>query len=240
MLELYRLDERIAFPALEYALTEPNGLLAFGGDLSVNRLKAAYRSGIFPWFGHDEPYLWWSPTPRGILNLDDFHCSKTLRKSIRKHAFKVTINHAFQRVISLCAKIPRNFGANSQSETWITQEMQNAYINLHNVGAASSIEVWLNEELVGGLYGVTIGGVFCGESMFHRHTNASKVALFALVQHMKSNNLGFIDCQMNTEHLAKLGCKEVKRANFVALLDAWKDKEIDESIWREQEIRLIV
>ncbi|GBL03345.1 leucyl/phenylalanyl-tRNA--protein transferase [Glaciecola sp. KUL10] len=236
MLELYRLDERIAFPALDQALDEPNGLLAFGGDLSIKRLKSAYRQGIFPWFAETEPYLWWSPSPRGIIHLEQFHCSKSLKKSLRKHNFKITINHKFSEVIEQCALIPRNFGANPQSDTWITHEMQQAYIDLHHAGAASSVEVWLHDRLVGGLYGVTIGGVFCGESMFHKYTDASKIALLALVQHMKANQLGFIDCQMNTDHLAKLGCEDVTREQFLVLLNRYKDLDVHQGVWRPQEV----
>lgn len=236
MLELYRLDERIAFPSLDKALDEPNGLLAFGGDLSINRLKSAYRQGIFPWFADEEPYLWWSPSPRGIIQLENFHCSKSLKKSLRKHDFRITINHCFPKIIQHCALIPRNFGANPQADTWITHEMQQAYIELHYSGAASSVEVWLNNKLVGGLYGVTVGGVFCGESMFHKYTDASKVALLALVQHMNANQLGFIDCQMNTDHLAKLGCEDVNRNEFVSLLNKYKDLEVSEKVWRPQEV----
>lgn len=236
MLELYRLDERIVFPSLDSALAHPNGLLAFGGDLSSKRLQSAYRQGIFPWFGDDEPYLWWSPDPRGILLLEDFHASKSLLKTLRKHDFKVTINECFEDVVAHCALIPRNFGSNPQDSTWITQEMQDAYMQLHMDGYASSVEVWFEDELVGGLYGVTIGGVFCGESMFHKMTDASKLALYALVQHMKAHDLSFIDCQMQTDHLAKMGCKVISREGFARLLDLSKHKLLSPNVWKNQEI----
>jgi len=238
MLELYKLDKRLVFPAVESALHEPNGLLAFGGDLSEARLLSAYRKGIFPWFGDDEPYLWWSPDPRGLIKLSDFHCSKSLAKSVRKNAFEISINTAFDTVINRCSNIPRNFGACPQTATWITAEMMFAYQQLHLAGYASSVEVWLNNELVGGLYGVCVGGVFCGESMFHSYTDASKIALMALVQHMQKHHLGFIDCQMNTEHLARLGCKSVKRSDFISLLNTHKDQVISREVWASQRVNI--
>jgi leucyl/phenylalanyl-tRNA--protein transferase len=241
MLELFRLDHTNHFPALEFALEEPNGLLAFGGDLSTERLISAYRSGIFPWFSDGDPYLWWSPDPRGILKLEDFHLSKSLQKSIRKKHFRVTLNNHFKAVINECASVPRKVTGLGQvgetSElTWITDEMIAAYEQLHLAGHAHSIEVWEQQTLVGGLYGVAIGGMFCGESMFHLRTDASKVALFALVQHMRRHQLGFIDCQMGTAHLSSLGCKELSRENFISLLQTHRDTSVDSEVWRPQSI----
>lgn len=238
MLELFKLDQQLVFPPVEFALEEPDGLLAFGGDLSVPRLVAAYKNGIFPWFGNNEPLLWWSPSKRGIIELDSFHCAKSLTKCIRKNNFTVTLNYDFDAVISHCSSIPRNFGANPQSDTWITNDMQEAYKQLHHQGYASSVEVWSHGALVAGLYGVTLGGIFCGESMFHKVTNGSKIALLALVQFMKKHKLGFIDCQMKTDHLATLGCVDVERAHFLSLLSQYCDTEQNGAIWTTQELTI--
>ena len=242
MIELFKLDHSNRFPAVEFALEEPNGLLAFGGDLSVTRLVNAYHSGIFPWFGDDEPYLWWSPDPRGILALDKFHTSKTLLKSLKKAEYHVTLNNNFLGVIKQCSQIPRKASglgaaAETSTQTWITEEMLFAYVKLHAAGHAHSIEVWHKEILVGGLYGVAVGGVFCGESMFHLKTDASKVALYVLVQHMKKFDMGFIDCQMETPHLATLGCESISREDFLERLQKYKNRDIDPDIWRPQSLR---
>lgn len=244
MIELFKLDHSNRFPAVDFALDEPNGLLAFGGDLSVPRLLSAYHSGIFPWFGDEDPYLWWSPDPRGILELDKFHASKTLRKLIKKAEYRVTLNNNFLAVINQCAQIPRKssgLGQTSETstQTWITREMLAAYLQLHQAGFAHSVEVWHKETLVGGLYGVAVGGVFCGESMFHSKTDASKVALFALVEHMKRFDMGFIDCQMETPHLATLGCETISRENFLERLQTFKDKKIEPEVWRPQSLRTL-
>lgn len=245
MLELFRLDHTNRFPALEFALEEPNGLLAFGGDLSTERLISAYSQGIFPWFSDGDPYLWWSPDPRGILMLEDFHLSKSLQKSIRKKRFRVTLNNNFRAVINECANVPRKItGLGQVGETsdltWITDDMKEAYERLHDAGVAHSIEVWEQQELVGGLYGVAIGGVFCGESMFHLRTDASKVALYALVQHMQKHCLGFIDCQMGTSHLSSLGCKEIDREAFISLLHRHTETNTNEEVWRPQSISNLI
>ncbi|MBF7072582.1 leucyl/phenylalanyl-tRNA--protein transferase [Glaciecola sp. MH2013] len=245
MLELFKLDHTNRFPAVDFALIEPNGLLAFGGDLSAERLLEAYKHGIFPWFSEGDPYLWWSPDPRGILALEDFHCSKSFRKSLRKNQYRATLNNNFLAVINECASIPRKSpGLGNVSETnnltWITPEMKNAYVELHHKGYAHSIEIWDKEILVGGLYGVAVGGVFCGESMFHRKTDASKAALYALVLHMKNHNMGFIDCQMETEHLRSLGCQEVDRELFIDMLDEQLTVELSEDCWRAQSLGILV
>lgn len=217
MIQLHHLDVDSPFPPVSEALDEPNGLLAYGADLSPQRLFTAYSNGIFPWFSEGEPLLWWSPTPRAIIELDEFICSKSLKKLAKQKKFRVTLNHSFEDVISACATIPRQSLTNSDvsAETWITQDMQLAYIQLHQLGIAHSVEVWDAEELVGGLYGVGIGKVFCGESMFHKKSNTSKLAMLALVQHMKQQGLSFIDCQLPTEHLSSLGAKSVGRNSFV-------------------------
>lgn len=220
MIELPYLTEHAPFPRVEEALLEPNGLLAFGGELSVNRLFTAYSSGIFPWFSADEPVLWWSPDPRAIIELEHFHASRSLRKLINKRVYTVTMDHDFEQVIRACARVPRihpQTGTVSQ-DTWITKDMEQAYINLHNCGLAHSVEVWDDDKLVGGLYGVAVGDVFCGESMFHYKTNTSKLALYALAEHMKKHHLAFIDCQLPTEHLASLGASNVSRDQFIARL----------------------
>ncbi|MFT5542685.1 MAG: leucyl/phenylalanyl-tRNA--protein transferase [Glaciecola sp.] len=241
MLELFKLDHSNLFPTVDLALDEPNGLLAFGGDLSTERLVNAYRSGVFPWFGDEDPYLWWSPDPRGILELSTFHESKSLHKTLRKSQYQVTLNNNFLGVINQCAKIPRKLSGSGQinessNQTWITQDMIEAYIRMHDTGNAHSIEVWHKQALVGGLYGISVGGVFCGESMFHSKTDASKVALLALVRHMKAFDMGFIDCQMETPHLASLGCKTINRVEFIARLGAQKDREFSKDLWRPQSL----
>lgn len=214
------LGRETPFPPVDAALPDPNGLLAYGGDLSVSRLLSAYSQGIFPWYSEQEPILWWSPCPRAIIELDDFHASRSLHKLVRKQTYRVTMDLAFCDVIEACATIPRYMaGIDSVSQdTWITGEMQFAYKALHKAGFAHSVEVWDNETLVGGLYGVAIGEVFCGESMFHRADNASKLALYALVVHMRKQGLAFIDCQMPTPHLASLGATTLSRKRFVAKL----------------------
>ncbi|MDC8830851.1 leucyl/phenylalanyl-tRNA--protein transferase [Alteromonas gilva] len=216
MLTLPFLDNDSPFPPPHIALEDPNGLLAYGADLSPGRLLSAYSQGIFPWFSDGEPILWWSPTPRAIIELDNFHISGSLKKLIRQQRYRVTLNHAFASVIDQCAHIPRlQYG---QTSTWITKEMIAAYQALHDLGLAHSVEVWDNNELVGGLYGVAVGKVFCGESMFHCRPNTSKLALAFLVQHMQQHNGAFIDCQMPTEHLSSLGASSISRDAFIARL----------------------
>jgi leucyl/phenylalanyl-tRNA---protein transferase len=226
MLHLHKLDSSLWFPNPEHSTTEPNGLLAFGGDLSVDRLKCAYHSGIFPWFSEGEPILWWSPDPRGIVELDSFCASKSLRKYVRNTSLTVSLNTAFTEVIEACAKIPRG-----RSGTWITDRMIAAYIDLHNAGHAHSIEVWDGKMLVGGLYGVASGGVFCGESMFHRVSNASKLAFYYLVEHLRMIKFDFIDCQMQNSHLASLGCVEIPRSIFLSRLANCANKPITKVCW---------
>jgi leucyl/phenylalanyl-tRNA--protein transferase len=234
MLTLTKLDKKLIFPPTDIALTEPNGLLAFGGDLSAERLLLAYESGIFPWFSRNEPVMWWSPNPRGILPIDNFKCSKSLKKFIRNCDYQITINIAFNQVIDECATIPRD-----DSGTWITYDMINAYKNLHRLGHAHSIEVWNEDTLVGGLYGIVVGKMFCGESMFHKATNASKVAMFSLVEILKSQAAEFIDCQMQNSHLASLGCIEMPRDKFLIILQQQSQKTFDKSVWQPQTLNLI-
>ena len=202
------------FPPVETALTEPDGLLAMGGDLSPERLINAYQRGIFPWFEDDQPILWWSPSQRMVLTPGDMHISRSLRKSLRRQNFSLSINHAFAEVIECCAE-PRGYS----SDTWITATMQDAYLQLHKMGFAHSVEVWQDERLVGGLYGLYIGDIFCGESMFHTVTDASKIAFIALQQHLANIGCKLIDCQLHNEHLASLGAIEISREAFIKQLN---------------------
>jgi len=209
------IDKDCAFPPIEQALQEPNGLIAIGGDLSSSRLLAAYRQGIFPWFSDDEPILWWSPDPRMVLFPDTLKISSSLKKIIKKQSFEIRFNTAFREVITACSSTLRA----GQHGTWITQDIIDAYCNLHKEGHAISSEAWLNEQLVGGCYGVKIGKMFYGESMFHTVSDASKVAFVHLVQHLKSERVGMIDCQMKTAHLARFGAYEINRAEFMRKLN---------------------
>lgn len=227
-IQLFRLDDAVNFPPAELALEEPNGLLAFGGDLSVERLLCAYESGIFPWFSEGEPLLWWSPDPRGVLFIAEYHCSKSFKKFLKKHPFQVTMDKAFEEVICACAHTPRG-----ERGTWITQDMQQAYARLHQAGFAHSIEVWEGNELVGGLYGIGIGQVFCGESMFHTRTNASKLAFHALVRYMQAHHCKLIDCQMQTEHLSSLGAKSLGRTRFLHHLKSELNKDYPADLWQD-------
>jgi leucyl/phenylalanyl-tRNA--protein transferase len=230
---LTKLNKQLLFPSTDTALIEPNGLLAFGGDLSPRRLILAYSSGIFPWYSQNEPIMWWSPNPRGILPLDNFNCSKSLKKFARNCDYQITINKAFDQVIDICATIPRN-----DSGTWITGDMINAYKKLHLLGHAHSIEVWSDNVLVGGLYGVIVGKVFCGESMFHKATNASKLAMLSLVEYLKYQGAEFIDCQMQNPHLASLGCIEVPRTKFLTILAEQNQQSFDNDVWQPQTLNL--
>lgn len=199
-----------AFPPTSAALKEPNGLLAIGGDLSPTRLLSAYRQGIFPWFSDDEPIMWWSPSPRMILFPKELRISRSLKKTINKQLFDIRFNTAFEAVMQACSEVSRP----DQDGTWITQTMINAYCQLHEMGYAQSAEAWLDGKLVGGCYGIKIGQVFFGESMFHRVSDASKVAFVHMVQHLHDSQINMIDCQMNTAHLARFGAKEVDRKTF--------------------------
>ena len=214
------------FPALHKALQEPDGLLAIGGCLSKIRLLNAYRHGIFPWYNHDEPILWWSPDPRLVLFPDKLVISRSLRKTLRKNKFSVTFDQAFSDVITACAE-PRQ----DSLGTWITDDITQAYIKLNRAGYAHSAEAWLDGELVGGLYGVALGRVFFGESMFHTKTDASKVVFATLVEQLKAWDYQLIDCQVHTTHLASFGAVSCKRNHFIQLLDQYCDIPAQESAW---------
>jgi leucyl/phenylalanyl-tRNA--protein transferase len=211
---IFRLVEDTVFPPPDYA--DPSGLIAVGGDLSSERLLEAYRVGIFPWYSEDQPILWWSPDPRFILELDEFKISRSLQKTLRRKIFQVTFDRVFEEVIAACSVVPRE----GQRGTWITQEMRDAYLELHGLGYAHSVESWFGGELAGGLYGVSLGKAFFGESMFHHKPDASKVALAMLVEKLKSWGFHFIDSQMTTEHMMSLGAKEVPRRIFLKRLQS--------------------
>ena len=204
----------VGFPDICLAETEPNGLLAVGGDLSRARVLNAYRRGIFPWYSPGQPILWWSPAPRMVLFPNEFHCSRSLRRSLRKRAYQVSVNLAFEDVIRACAE-PRS----PAEGTWLLPEMIESYVALNRSGNAHSVEVWRNDELVGGLYGIAIGQMFFGESMFSRSEDASKVALGRLVEIAFTQPFQLIDCQIHTDHLARLGAREISREAFQRALD---------------------
>jgi leucyl/phenylalanyl-tRNA--protein transferase len=208
-----RLDGGAPFPPIEHALREPDGLLAAGGDLSVARLVDAYSRGIFPWFAEGQPILWWSPDPRMVLFVDEFVLSRSLRRRVNSASFDVTIDVAFDDVIRACAG-PRA----GQEGTWITPDMANAYRALHRAGYAHSVEAWRDGVLVGGLYGMALGRMFFGESMFTRLPDASKVALVHLVSVVRAQGVPIIDCQQQTRHLASLGARPIARVEFAARL----------------------
>ncbi len=208
------LSARTPFPPLARALAEPNGLLAAGGDLSPERLVAAYRRGIFPWYSEGQPILWWSPDPRMVLPVAGFRVSRSLRKRVAARTFETRVDTAFRDVVGACAAVPRP----GQRGTWITAEMVDAYCELHRLGYAHSVESWRDGALVGGLYGVALGRVFFGESMFARETDASKVALVALVARLQRLDVPLVDCQQETAHLASFGARPMARDRFAAAL----------------------
>ena len=247
---LYQLDDNtLVFPPIELALTDPNGLLALGGDLSTERLIQAYSQGIFPWYGDNDPLMWWSPDPRAIINIDDLRINRTLRKAIKKTPFEITLNRDFTQVIKLCANAPFR-----DDETWIIDEMQAAYISLHEQNIAHSIEIWHTDdnttntetnhenqnkkELVGGLYGIAINGFFSGESMFYKQANASKFALIALGKLLKSIGVQFIDCQLLNPFLEDMGAIEVKRNDFTSMQQSAITTNVPEDFWQARTLTL--
>lgn len=213
------------FPATDNALDEPNGLLAVGGDLSPERLIAAYRQGIFPWFEASQPILWWSPSPRAVLFPDSIYLSKSLKKRLRRRDYMVTCDQQFRQVMQHCADTPRT----GQDGTWITDEMLQAYGELFDRGIAHSIETWQDDQLVGGLYGIAIGKVFYGESMFSVSTDASKVAFAHLAKQLENWGFAVIDCQVSNSHLSSLGAEEISREVFCKLLSDNIDKQSDDN-----------
>ena len=214
--QLYWVADNIiasGFPPVTKALRDPDGLLAIGGNLSSETLLDAYRRGIFPWYSKGQPILWWSPNPRCVLEVEDLKISRSLHKTIRRNIFTVTFNREFDQVIKSCAEPREEF-----ADTWITDDMDIAYNRLHNDGYAISVETWYGNELVGGLYGLVIGKVFFGESMFSRMTDASKVALVILAEELKRREFRIIDCQVHSRHLQSLGARPMPRDLFVNLL----------------------
>jgi len=218
-------SDHATFPDPRKALREPNGLLAAGGDLRPDRLLAAYRSGIFPWYESGQPILWWSPDPRTVLFPGELHISRSLRKTIRRGAFQVSRDQAFRQIIEACADRGPAAG------TWITDEMAHAYGRLFALRAAHSVEIWHDNRLVGGIYGVTIGRVFFGESMFSRVADASKAALVHLVAFLKAHQYGLIDCQIASPHLTSLGSREIPRPAFLETLKSLCDLAPDPGQW---------
>jgi leucyl/phenylalanyl-tRNA--protein transferase len=214
------------FPDVALALHEPDGLLAVGGDLSVERLRAAYQRGIFPWYSGDQPILWWSPDPRSVLFPGKLHISRSLRKTLRKQQYKITFDTAFADVIRACSQ-PRE----DDLGTWITDEMQQAYIRLHQAGYAHSVECWLNGKLAGGLYGVSLGNVFFGESMFSHVTDASKIAFVFLVRQLQRWQFGVIDCQIQSSHLDQFGAELIPRSEFITLLNQFCNQTGRSGLW---------
>lgn len=223
-------DDDQGFPNPAFALREPDGLLAIGGNLSPKRLLEAYRRGIFPWYSEGQPILWWSPDPRTVLFPERIKISRSLRKTIRNGGFAITMDTAFPAVIRGCSE-PRGEDAG----TWITPEINDAYCRLHAMGYAHSVEIWQHGGLVGGLYGVALGRVFYGESMFSRVSNASKIALVTLAQQLQRWAFGVIDCQLHTAHLMNLGAQEVRRGTFIRLLDRYCPMEAYNGPWRIDE-----
>lgn len=209
---MYFLTKELYFPPVDEATYE--GILAIGGDLSTERLLLAYRNGIFPWFNEEEPILWWSPPERMVVVPQLYKVSKSIRNLLNRQQFDVTFNQDFRSVIRNCQQIARK----GQDGTWITQDIIDSYTKLHELGHVQSVEVWQNGELVGGLYGVDLGHVFCGESMFSKVSNASKIAFVTLVQYLKDHNYKLLDCQLHNEYLEQLGAFEISRETFIKVL----------------------
>ncbi|MEM7246342.1 MAG: leucyl/phenylalanyl-tRNA--protein transferase [Acidobacteriota bacterium] len=222
---IFRLPAEPLFPDPE--LAEDEGLLAIGGDLSPERLVTAYSLGIFPWYGQDEPILWWSPDPRLVLLPERLHVSRSLRRTLRRERYAVTLDEAFSDVVAACAEQERP----GQNGTWITDDMHRAYVRLHEIGLAHSVEVWDDDALVGGVYGVCLGSIFFGESMFARATDASKVGFVRLVEQLARWGIDLIDCQVHTDHLVSLGAEEWPRKRFLAALEKALQEETRSGPW---------
>ncbi|WP_033575620.1 leucyl/phenylalanyl-tRNA--protein transferase [Dickeya chrysanthemi] len=217
----------LQFPNPQTALRDPNGLLAYGGDLSTERVLSAYQQGIFPWFAPGEPILWWCPDPRAVLFPAQFHLSRSMRKFIRRTDYQVTLNQAFEAVIAACAD-------EREEGTWIGDDIMQTYCRLHESGLAHSVEVWLGEQLVGGLYGIAQGALFCGESMFSRADNASKYALATFLQHFVRHGGQLIDCQVLNDHTASLGACDIPRREFLYQLHQLQQQDLHNDCWRPQ------
>jgi leucyl/phenylalanyl-tRNA--protein transferase len=229
---IFRLDERLIFPPP--ALADPNGILAIGGDLRPERLLLAYGMGIFPWYSEEMPILWHSPDPRLVLTPATLHVGRSLRKAIRRRPYEIRLDTAFADVIDACARSPRP----GQNGTWITEEMKAAYVELHRRGFAHSAEAWQGQRLVGGLYGVSLGGVFFGESMFAYASDASKIAFVTLMRQLQAWRIELIDCQVHTDHLASLGAEEWSRSRFLGALERAVRVPTRKGPWRLDEALL--
>ncbi|MDP4535381.1 leucyl/phenylalanyl-tRNA--protein transferase [Alkalimonas collagenimarina] len=230
---LPELTQQLNFPPVEQALRQPDGLLALGGDLKPERLLLAYQQGIFPWFSEGDPLLWWSPSVRALFAPHQLQLNRTLRKQCRKAQYRFSINTAFEQVISQCAA-PRA----RQADTWILPPMRQAYRQLHQQGYAHSVELWQQDQLVGGLYGLMIGRLFCGESMFNRQPNTARLALIALQQHLQCHQAGWIDCQMPNDFLDQLGVCHFPRTQYLALLQELASQPCSDQTWLPQNIKL--
>lgn len=218
-----------AFPEPSAALQEPSGLLAVGGELTVPRMLSAYRQGIFPWFSAEDPILWWHPDPRAVLFVEEFHLSRSMQRFHRYSPFRATINQAFEQVIAGCAE-------NRNEGTWITNEVKNVWQKLHDYGVGHSIEIWQEEKLVGGLYGMALGQLFCAESMFSLTPNASKTALFLLSRHFATHNGQLIDCQILNPHTASLGVREISRDAYLMLIQQLQSAPVPAECWQKRRI----
>ncbi len=230
---LFRLSERLDFPPAWLARSD--GLLCIGGDLSAQRILLAYENGIFPWFSENEPILWWSPDPRLVLIPEHINISKSLKKKIKKNSFHLTLDHAFEETILSCAQPRRK----KYAGTWLIEEMIEAYIQLHKLGYAHSIETWKEGLLVGGLYGICLGGIFFGESMFSFESDASKIALITLAHHLKQHRFDLIDCQVTTNHLLSMGATEISRNSYLDIIQQSIKRKDIKNIW-DQEILLTI
>jgi leucyl/phenylalanyl-tRNA--protein transferase len=229
--DIFLLDQSPKFPHASLSQESPNGLLAVGGDLSQARLIEAYRNGIFPWYCEGEPILWWSPQPRCVFLLDSIHISRSMKRELNKKKYRVTLNKSFSDVITGCAA-PRA----KEAETWILPEMQRAYFDLHKQGLAHSIEIWQDEHLVGGLYGISIGRFFFGESMFSDVKNASKIALIYLGHYLKQNDFLLLDSQVGNPHLYRMGATDIPREDFLNLLKEHIDWKQPSNMWQSKEL----
>ncbi|KOE82640.1 leucyl/phenylalanyl-tRNA--protein transferase [Vibrio alginolyticus] len=221
-----------SFPSPYEALQEPNGLLAFGGDLQPQRIYSAYRQGIFPWYGPGEPILWWSPSPRAVFDPKSFTPARSVKKFQKKHNYKISINHATQDIITQCAKL------RPADQTWLNSDMRKSYLELSKLGLCHSVEVWDDSELIGGLYGIQVGRLFCGESMFSIKTNASKIALWYFCQHFQLHGGQLIDCQVMNPHLLSLGAVELQRDDFLKSLLSFRDESLDKCCFIPQWLTL--
>ncbi len=219
------------FPAISEALDEPNGLLAAGADLSVSRLLDAYSNGIFPWYSADDPILWWSPDPRTVFVINEFKTHKSVIKTLKNNQLKISLNKDFEQVIQQCS-LPRN----DDPGTWINEEMFEAYSALHQQGHAHSVEVWQNEKLVGGIYGVAVNKIFCGESMFSSISNGSKIALSCLISYLKKQAYTLLDCQIENPHLMSLGAANISREDYLEILKQNCSTNNESSIWQKKSL----